>query len=288
MSKKRNPKNQPRSSGKNIGTNPGGTSQSQSKKPLSNKSFFSEHWRPLSIIGLLAIGLYIQTMSFSYVLDDTILVENNKFTTKGIAGIPEIFSTESFKGYFGDQKEMVEGGRYRPLSIATFAVEKSLTGGNKAIAHLINVLLYALTGMFLYRVLFLMFPRARSDANKAKWFFTMAFVAAVIFIVHPLHVEAFANVKGRDKILAFLGELGILYFSFKYLEKEKTKFLFYSFVCYFLGILSKENVITFLAIVPITAYFFTKSSTTARIKIILPLVAATIVYMLIIHQVLGK
>jgi hypothetical protein len=226
-------------------------------------------------------------MSFNYVLDDTILVENNKFTSKGIAGIPEIFSTESFQGYFGDQKEMVEGGRYRPLSIASFAVEKSITGGNKAVAHLINVLLYALTGMFLYRVLLFMFPKARSDTNRTKWFFTLPFVAAIIFIVHPLHVEAVANVKGRDEILAFLGELGILYFSFKYSEKEKPKFLVYSFLCFFLGILSKENVITFLAIVPLTAYFFTKSSAAARIKIMLPLIAATIIYLVIRQQVLG-
>ena len=288
MSKKKNLKSQAQPSAKSSGTGPVSSPPSKTKTALVKKNFFVEHWRPLTVISLLAIGLYIQTLSFSYVLDDTILVENNKFTTKGIAGIPEIFSTESFKGYFGDQKEMVEGGRYRPLSIATFAVEKSVTGGNKAIAHLINVLLYALTGMFLYRVLFLMFPKARSDANRSKWFFTMAFVAAIIFIVHPLHVEAVANVKGRDEILAFLGELGILYFSFKYLEKEKTKFLFYSFICYFLGILSKENVITFLAIVPITAYFFTKSNTAARIKIMLPLVAATIVYLVIRQQVLGQ
>jgi hypothetical protein len=287
MSKKKNPRNQPRSSIKNAGSNPVGSSQAQTKKPVSKKNFFAEHWRQLSIISLLAIGLYIQTLSFNYVLDDTILVENNKFTSKGVAGIPEIFSTESFKGYFGDQKEMVEGGRYRPLSIATFALEKSITGGNKAIAHLINVLLYSLTGMFLYRVLLFMFPKARSEINKTKWFFTLPFVATMIFIAHPLHVEAVANVKGRDEILAFLGELGVLYFSFKWMEKEKTKFLVCSFLCYFLGILSKENVITFLAIVPLTAYFFTKSSVDARIKIMLPLIIATIFYLVIRQQVLG-
>src|SRR5206468_8067635 len=129
-----------------------------------------------------------ESIKFDYVLDDSILIVNNKFTQKGIAGIGDIFRYESFKGYFGDQKEMVEGGRYRPLSIATFAAEKSLTGGNKVISHLINVLLYVLTGIFLYRVLLFMFPKARSIQTKKKWFFSVPFVAAILFIAHTLHV----------------------------------------------------------------------------------------------------
>src|SRR5262245_34032743 len=117
------------------------------KKNGAGSRFLREHWRQLSVLALLAIGLYIQTLSFSNVLDDTILITKNKFTQKGIAGIPEILGNETFKGHFGEQKELVEGGRYRPLSMVSFALEKSVTGGNVAISHLINVLLYALTGI---------------------------------------------------------------------------------------------------------------------------------------------
>ena len=263
------------------------SSQGLKKNLPGSKNFFLQHWRQLSIISLLALGLYIQSLSFDYVLDDSILIVNNKFTQNGIKGIPDIFRYESFKGYFGDQKEMVEGGRYRPFSLATFALEKTITGGDKAISHLINVLLYVLTGIFLYRVLLFMFPRARSGINESKWFFTLPFVAVILFIAHPLHVEVVANVKGRDEIFALLGEAGVLYFTFRYLADEKKKFLVYSFLCFFLGILSKENVITFLAIVPITAYFFTNSSRAQKIKIMLPLFAGTLIYLFIRYQVLG-
>ena len=34
-----------------------------------------------------------------------------------------------------------------------------------------------------------------------------AAMATLIFIVHPLHVEVVANIKGRDDIIAFMGEM---------------------------------------------------------------------------------
>ena len=260
--------------------------QPSSRKRPSTKNFFSENWRQLSIISLLALVLYVESVSFSYVLDDSILIAENKFTQKGIKGVGDIFSYESFKGYFGDQKEMVEGGRYRPLSIATFAVEKSLFGKNPAAGHLINVLLYALTGIFLYRVLLFMFPPGSTGKEK-KWYFSIPFITVILFIAHPLHVEVVGNIKGRDEIFALLGELGVLFFTFRYLENKRLKYLVYSFLCFFLGILSKEGVITFLAIVPITAYFFTNSSAGDKIKISLPLLAASFIYLVIRYNVLG-
>src|SRR5206468_8503821 len=149
-----------------------------SREKSGSKNFFSENWRQLTVISLLATVLYIESVGFDYVLDDTILIVENKFTQKGIRGIGDIFRYESFRGYFGEQKDLVEGGRYRPLTIATFALEKSITGGKPSISHLINVLFYMLTGIVLYRVLLFMFPKPRSAPTQEKWFFSVPFVAA--------------------------------------------------------------------------------------------------------------
>ena len=261
--------------------------QTPGKKLPDKKNFFSANWRQISIISLLAFGLYAQSVNFDYVLDDTILIVNNKFTQQGIKGIADIFSFDSFRGYFGpEQKYLVEGGRYRPFSIATFALEQSITGGNKAISHAINVLLYILTGILLYSVLLFMFPKARSSIEK-KWFFTVPFVATILFIAHPLHTEIVANIKGRDEMIAMLGEMGSLYFTFKYLQKRSAKFLFFSFLSFFAGILSKEGVITFLAVIPLTVHFFTSAKLNDKIKIMLPLVAGTMLYLMMRYYALG-
>lgn len=281
MSKKLKYKTRSVKAGQTPNTSASHQTRTSKNKVKSTHNFFRENRRQLAVLFLLAVGLYIQTLSFDYVLDDTILIVKNKFTQKGIAGIPEILGNETFKGHFGEQKELVEGGRYRPFSQVSFAIEKTITGGNAAFSHFVNVLLYALTGILLYRVLWLLFPQAR------KQFINVPFAAAALFIVHPLHVEVIANVKGRDEIFAFLAELGILYYSFKWLAENKPRYLVYSAVCFFFGILSKENVVTFLAIVPLTAYFFSNSSLTDKIKLTLPLVGVTILYLIIRYSVLG-
>ena len=285
--------------------------QYKEQKPLiqavaqPQSAFFKENWLSIAIIVFFSIGLYIQTVTFDYALDDTMVIVKNKFTQRGFKGIVDIFKYESFRGYFGEQKQLLEGDRYRPLSIATFAAEQSLFGGNKAVSHLINILLYALTGVLLFRVLFFMqqaqAPRPKKGelhaspiedsgafslfGGRGAW--SWAAMATLLFIVHPLHVEVVANIKGRDDIIAFMGEMAALYFTFKYLNNNKFQYLIYSFLSFCVGVLSKESAITFLAIVPLTAHFFTNATFSQKVKVTLPIIAATIFYLILRVNAIG-
>ena len=287
--------------------------QYKEQKPLiqaveqPQSAFFKENWLPIAIIAFFSIALYIQTITFDYALDDTMVIVKNKFTQRGFKGIGDIFKYESFRGYFGEQKQLLEGDRYRPLSIATFAAEQSLFGGNKAVSHLINILLYALTGILLFRVLLFMQKKTAPQPPKGElrasptegsgsvspfggWgasIWSWAAMATLIFIVHPLHVEVVANIKGRDDIIAFMGEMGALYFTFKYLNNNKFQYLIYSFLSFCVGALSKESAITFLAIVPLTAHFFTNATLSQKVKVTLPIIAATIFYLILRVNAIG-
>ncbi|MBL7818792.1 MAG: hypothetical protein JNL70_27585 [Saprospiraceae bacterium] len=255
-------------------------------------AFFKENALVLAILSVLAFALYISTVRFDYALDDTMVITGNKFTQRGFDGIGDIFRYESFRGYLGEQKNLLEGDRYRPLSIATFAAEVSLFGkGNKAAGHFINVLLYVLTAILLYRVLLFMFPPKNTegvnDESKLAQFFTIPTLATALFIAHPLHTEVVANIKGRDEILALLGELGAIYFTFKYLNEKSSKYLFASFSTFLVGIFSKESAITFLAVVPLTAHFFTKASMGDKLKVTLPVIAGTLFYLMMRINAIG-
>jgi protein O-mannosyl-transferase len=259
---------------------------SDAKEPVveTKKSFWKTNIFPILIITVLSMGIYAQSIGFDYALDDTMVIVKNEFTKKGINGIADIFRYESFRGYFGEKKVLLEGDRYRPLSIATFAIEQSLFGGNKAVSHFINLLLYALTGILLFRVLLLMFPsknveNAQNTEGPLLTYFNLPFIATLLFITHPLHVEVVANIKGRDEIIALLGELSALYFTFKYLYKNKIKYLIYSFSAFCVGIFSKESVITFLAIIPLTAHFFTKATFNEKVKVTMPALFGTLFYL---------
>jgi tetratricopeptide (TPR) repeat protein len=49
-------------------------------------------------------------------------IAGNSFTNQGLAGIVPLLTTDSWHGYFGEEVDLLPGGRYRPLSLVTFAV----------------------------------------------------------------------------------------------------------------------------------------------------------------------
>ena len=186
-------------------------------KPASQTGFWKRNWPGAVILLILPFALYGASLKYGYVLDDKIVLSENNFVKKGLAGIGDIFSTESFTGYLGEQKNLVAGSRYRPLSIATFAVEHHFWGLNPRNSHFLNILFYALTGLLLFRVLALFL---RQDKDR-KWHMALPILAAVLFILHPIHTEVVANIKGRDEILALLLSLGAFYFSYRYAVYRK-------------------------------------------------------------------
>ncbi|MBK9257195.1 MAG: hypothetical protein IPM42_17095 [Saprospiraceae bacterium] len=223
--------------------------------PFYSGSFWKNYWVHAMILMFMAAGLYFQCIPYDYVLDDQLVITDNAFTKKGVSGIKEIMTTESFTGYFGEQKNLVMGNRYRPLSIVTFAMEYEIAGGlNSKLSHIINILLYGLTGILLFQVLLLLF---RNFPQTVKWI-SIPFLAALFFVAHPIHTEAVANIKGRDEIMSMLFSLAALYGSLRFMDNKSTYWLITSAISYFLALLSKENAITFLAVIPLSIYFFSQ------------------------------
>ena len=217
------------------------------------------HWQKILIIVAMSFGIYYATVHYGYILDDTIVIEDNAFTKKGFAGIYDHLTSESMQGYFGKQMNLVPGNRYRPLSLITFAVEYGIMGDlSPGLSHFINILWYAITGILMFLLLNFIFQ------NSPKWSTTFdrnskqafAFIAALIYIAHPLHVEVVANIKGRDELMAMFFSLWALYFFYKDALDPARKNLIIGSVLFFLALLSKENAITFWLIIPLTIYFF--------------------------------
>lgn len=210
------------------------------------------------IIFLFACLLYANTLGHEYTLDDAIVIYDNEFTTQGAAGIDELFKYDTFRGFFKEEGKanLVSGGRYRPFTPAMFALEISLFGQRPFIGHLGNMFLYGLLCVVLYAVLRLLL-REKFSERKAIF---VALGTTLLFAAHPVHTEVVANIKGRDEIMTFLGSLAALYFSVRAWKDKKPLFSVAAAVCFFIGLLSKENAITFLGIVPLAFWVFTRAS----------------------------
>jgi len=234
-----------------------------------------------TVLFFAAFILYTNTLGHSYALDDAIVITKNSFTKKGKNGIGKILSTDSFTGFFGEEKDLVEGGRYRPLSIITFAIEYEFFGLSPKVSHFFNILLYAITCVLLFIVLKKIFDEYGSPFAQ-----TLPFIISLLYCFHPLHTEVVANIKGRDEILSLLGALVAFYFTLKYVASSKKIHLIWASLAMFFGLMSKENAITFCAIIPIALIFFKKIPVKKTIPVLISLLIPSVIFIIIREAVL--
>jgi len=239
----------------------------------------------LIIIFFFSVVLYSNTLFNDYAQDDAIVITDNMFTKKGLSGIPGILGNDSFYGFFKKRgkAKLVSGGRYRPLSLVSFAIETQFFGLNPSVSHFINIVLYGLLGIVMYKLLSLMFLNVKN--RKLKFF--LIFVTTIAFIAHPVHTEVVANIKGRDELLAMLFSFLAVIYSIKWFRTKETKYRNYTFFIFLLALFSKENAITFLAVVPLLYYLFIKGRKKSYFEILSPFLLASILFLLVRSYILG-
>jgi len=259
-------------------------------------SFSSEKWSiysfKLQAVVLFFIGFvfYFNSLNNQYALDDGIIIVKNDYVKKGFKGIKKILTTDAYDSYYRSMnaKQQLSGGRYRPLSIVTFAIEQQLFGNDYKeneipneqvtfIRHLINVLLYIFSVvLLLYFLRQVVFPE-----NPG-----LSFVVCVLFLIHPLHTEVVANAKSRDEIMSFLFIISTFILFFKYRESNQNKHLVWALVLLFLAFLSKEYAITVLVLLPMLLYIKGESIKASIVKT-LPLLTVTVLYLLLRIKFVG-
>jgi len=230
------------------------------------------------IVGILAAALgfllYVNTLQHSYCLDDFSSIKENWVVKGGLKNLNLIFSKEYRYGAWNSP-----GSLYRPIPLTLFAWQWQVAPDNPHFAHLFNVLLYALTGWLLWmtwRRILVNYPPA------------LTAVAVLAFMAHPVHTEVVANIKSVDEILALLFCTLSLFSIWRYFEKGNTGWLFFSVVSYGIALFSKESAITFLAIFPLTIWFFTDKSIAQNLRISALMLIPAAVFLLVRQNVIGS
>ncbi len=268
--------------------------QTHKKAPTPKKSVLSNHpaWFVNSrlhsaIIFLFCFVLYANTINHDFTQDDAIVIYDNEFTTQGFAGIPSIMKYDTFRGFFKveGKDKLVSGGRYRPLTLVMFAIGVDLFGldSKPMIGHIMNIFWYGLTCVMLY-ILLLKMLSGKKENTRAYF---IALVATLIFAAHPLHTEVVANIKGRDEIITLLGALATAYFSLRSWKEKKPLLNIVAAIIFFITLFSKENAITFLGVIPLMFFCFTKASIKDIALRVAPLVVAAVAFLAIRASVIG-
>lgn len=199
-------------------------------------------WPMMLLFVVVAFILYGNTLGHDYALDDDVVFLKNQFVQNGFGGFGDILSNGFITGFNGTNDQS-----YRPLVLIVFATEHAVFGNTPAIGHLINLLLYAWCGYLVWQLTRLFFKKAN------PW---VPILIALVYMAHPLHTEAVANIKGRDDILHFLFAIGSILYLTRFVTSQNRKQLIWSGLCYFAALLCKEMAVTFVAVVPLTLWIF--------------------------------
>lgn len=91
---------------------------------------------------------------------------------------------------------------YLPLRTLSYAIDYSIWGLNTVGYHLVNILFHALTAFMVFCLARRHFARGADTPTRAR---SAALLAALLFALHPIHVESVTWLSGRKDVLsAFL------------------------------------------------------------------------------------
>ena len=210
--------------------------------PATSGFKLSLHLKLALILGVITFLIYANTLQNGFVLDDSMVYSKNTIVTRGFDGITELLQTPRLKG-FG----YLKNENYRPLSLVMFAIEVGLFGVNATAGHFFNILFFAISVILLFYFLHKLF-----DNRKP----VVAFIAALLFAVHPIHTEVVSNIKSLDEIFCFMFAFLSLNVFVGYMKTGKAWQLLVGMLAMFLSFLSKETVVTFLGIIPLVFFFY--------------------------------
>lgn len=151
-----------------------------------DKTTFFEEWAEPLIFGVLAIVcivIYGQTIGFDFInLDDHSYVYFNEAVLSGI-------NSQSIKWAF----TAFYSSNWHPLTWLSHALDIQLFGLNPGAIHAVNVILHLANSC----LVFVVFRTCTGSMWKSA-------VVALLFAVHPMHVESVAWISERKDVLSTL------------------------------------------------------------------------------------
>ena len=155
-----------------------------------------------------------------FTFDDPHIVAENP-AVLGEEGWLSLLTTHYWSG------EKPTGALWRPLTLATYRLNRDLTGPGPFGFHLVNILLHGIAALLVCLLL-------RRLAGEP-----VATLSALLFATHPIHTEAVASIVGRAELLAALFVLAA------WLLRERP---WTSASLFLLAMLSKESAAIFPAL----------------------------------------
>jgi protein O-mannosyl-transferase len=178
--------------------------ENASRRPLSFRRIITAHWFRCVVLAAAGIIIHSPALQGQRIWDDQYLIHQNPFIKSPLL-IPESFRHYLFADSYSPH--------YRPVQNISYCVDYWLWNENEFGFHLTNVLLHVACAILLYfllRQLLIAFrlPHVVDAVRQRKlaempWISTVAWIVALVWLVHPVHSAAVDYISGRADSLAF-------------------------------------------------------------------------------------
>ncbi len=252
---------------------------SEQGRPRSDEAATVGGVRP-SVLTLVVIGAAIlafaPALGGPFLFDDRPLIATNAYV-HGFAHWKRWFVTDFWNLGEDFLRTSARIVYYRPLVTATYALEWKLGGGAPTLFHAVNLLLHGLVGWLAFRAL-------------RRWAVAVlpAFVAALLFAVHPTKAESVAWIAGRTDVLCMVALLVVaegVALRLRGDPASKTRGLALEALGTVLAYGTKEQAITLPAIVAVEAWVaagrpaLDRAAVTRCVRAALPQLGLAVVYL---------
>ncbi len=202
------------------------TSRSRSSNLLS----LSKHLPVILLVVITAIAMGPVAFNDFISLDDTKFITENPIVQNG--DVSRALSKQLYSPH------------YKPLVYLGWIAETALFGNNPYVLHADNLLLHLISTILVFFCAFRLaqFWSVTKENDKAIAFFT-----ALLFGIHPLHVESVAWAIERNDVLFSVFYMGGLLCYLKFIQEGQKKYLYFTALLYMFSLLSKSMGITLIA-----------------------------------------
>ncbi|SOE21279.1 hypothetical protein SAMN06298216_1753 [Spirosomataceae bacterium TFI 002] len=136
-------------------------------------------------------------------------------------------------------------GNYHPLTMLSLAIEYLIVGESPWLYHLNNLLFHIANSWLVFQLF-----------TRLKISFWISFVTAILFAIHPLHVESVAWAAERKDVLYTFFLLASFLFYLRYNESKSKMLYAVSLLLFLASCLSKGMAVVLPALLVITDWWF--------------------------------
>ncbi|MBC7862706.1 MAG: glycosyltransferase family 39 protein [Bacteroidia bacterium] len=187
------------------------------------KILFENKWFAFLLLGLAVFLIYSPAFKSGFLPwdDHEYVTENADIKGFTVEHLKTIFS----RSYLGN---------YQPVSMLTYMLDFKMGGEEPFWYHFNNLVFHFLNGILVLLLI-------KKITGKQE----IAFVSALIFLVHPVQAESVMWIAERKNLVYvfFFLLASLAYFNFK--EKKKTKFYLFALLLFCLSLLSKGTAVAF-------------------------------------------